>query len=456
MNRATRTRKWKDGRREMSPRSPCHPERSGAESKDLPLSHSALPGPDDILRSVLPNGIVVLARENWAAPSIVVEGYLQVGSLDEPDAALGVSSFTNAMLSRGTRSRTFAEINETIEGLGASIGFGTDRHITNFSTKSLAEDLDVVLDILADELRNPAFPAEYIDRVRGMRMTALAERENDTRQMAGRTFRELMYGDHPLGRDLIGTRESLQAINRDALVNFYEAHYAPRGMVVTVVGALPAAEAVGKIERVFGDWQRVRPARGDLPAWNGIEGIRRRHVSLSEKTQSDIVLGWPAMRRLDLDFDAARLANTVLGIFGMMGRLGANVRERQGMAYYAYSRLSADRERGTWAAIAGVNPANVDRAIAAMLDEIKRLQDEPAPADELEDCKRYLTGSLPLQLETNDGVASLMVDLEWHELGLDYLARYAGIINGLTAEQVQAAAQKYLDPESYVLAVAGP
>ena len=156
------------------------------------------------------------------------------------------------------------------------------------------------------------------------------------------------------------------------------------------------------------------------------------------------------------DFDAARLANAVLGVFGMMGRLGANVRERQGMAYYAFSRLSADRDMGTWAAIAGVNPANVTRAVAAILDEAKRLQDEPVPADELQDVKRYLIGSLPLQLETNDGVASLLVDLEWDQLGLDYLKRYRGIIEGLTAEQVQAVAQKYLSPEAYALAVAGP
>ncbi len=227
-------------------------------------------------------------------------------------------------------------------------------------------------------------------------------------------------------------------------------------MVVAVVGALPAEEAVRKIEAVFGDWERTRPERAVLPPWDASAGIRQRQVSMPEKTQSDIVMGWQAMRRLDPDFDAARLANTVLGVFGMMGRLGVNVRERQGMAYYAYSRLSVDREPGTWAAIAGVNPANVERACAAMLDEIKRLQDEPVPADELEDSKSFLTGSLPLQLETNDGVASLLVDLEWQELGLDYLGRYPGIINSLTAEQVQAAAQKYLNPESYVRAVAGP
>jgi len=421
-----------------------------------PAKKTSLPGPNDTLRRVLPNGITVLARENWSAPSVVVEGYLVVGNLDEPANMPGLASFTVAMLSRGTQKRSFTEINEIIEGVGASVGFSPDRHITNFSTKSLAEDLDLVLDVLADELRAPAFPAEYVERVRGMRYTALAERENDTRQMAGRTFRELMFGDHPLGRDMLGTRESLAAIDRDRLVEFYETLYRPSGMIVTVVGAVRAEDAVRKIEAAFGDWQGERPARAQLGPIVPPTGVRKRHVVMPEKTQSDLIMGWPGMRRLDPDFDPARLANTVLGVFGMMGRLGANVRERQGMAYYAYSRLSGDREPGAWVAIAGVNPANVERAQHAMLDEVKRMQDEIVPEAELEDCKHYLTGSLPLQLETNDGVASLLADIEWHGLGLDYLERYTNIIQSLTAEEVQRVVRKYLNTSSYVLALAGP
>ena len=271
---------------------------------------------------MLPNGITVLARENWAAPSVVVEGYLVVGNLDEPANMPGLASFVVSMLSRGTEHRTFAEINETIESVAASIGFSSDRHITNFSTKSLAEDLDLVLEVLADELRAPAFPAPYIERVRGLRFTALAERENDTRQMAGRTFRELMYGDHPLGRDMLGTRESLNAIQRDALVEFYDTFYRPQDMVVVVVGAVPAEEAVRKIEAAFGDWHGARPQRAALAPLPPIDGVRKRQVVMPDKTQSDLVMGWQGMRRLDPDFDPARLANTVLGVFGMMGRLG--------------------------------------------------------------------------------------------------------------------------------------
>jgi zinc protease len=140
----------------------------------------------------------------------------------------------------------------------------------------------------------------------------------------------------------------------------------------------------------------------------------------------------------------------------MMGRLGTSVRERGGMAYYAYSRLNADKLPGPWVLIAGVNPVNVERAIQTMLDEVRRMCDEKVPVDELEDSKHFLTGSLPLRLETNDGVASVLVDLEWYELGMDYLLRYTDTINAITPEDVQAAAQKYFNPQAYALAIAGP
>ena len=337
---------------------------------NAPAFQRALPGPADILRRTLPNGITVLARENWSAPSIVLEGYLLVGNRDEPAHLTGLTSYTSSMLSRGTRRRSFAEISETIEAVGASIGFGADRETTSFSTKSLTEDVDLVLDVLADELRNPAFPADHVEKLRGLRMTAIAERENDTRQMAGLAFRELMYGDHPLGRNLLGSRQTNTAIQRADLIAFYETFYRPQGMVIAVVGAIQAEEAVAKVAAAFGDWTGNRPARPEPQPVPGLAGIRERRVSMPGKSQSDIIIGWPAMPRLDPDFDKARIANTVLGVFGMMGRLGANVRERQGMAYYAYSQVSANKQTGLWLAVAGVNPTNVERAIGAMLQEV--------------------------------------------------------------------------------------
>lgn len=415
-----------------------------------------MPGSDDVLRRTLPNGITVLARENWSAPSVTLRGYVRAGSLDEPEELLGLASFASSMLSRGTRRRSFAEISETVEAVSASIGFGSDAQITRFAAKSLAEDLDLILDVLSDELRDPVFPQEYVERVRGMRLTAIGERENDTGSMAGLAFMELMYGDHPFGRDALGTRQSNAAIGREALARYHDLHFAPQDMAIVVVGAVAVEDAFRRVELSFGDWEKTRPQRDAMPAVPRLDEIRSRKVTLADKSQADVILGWRAMRRTDPDFEAARLANTVLGVFGMMGRLGESVRERQGMAYYAASSLAGGKETGNWVASAGVAPGNVDRAVASMLAEVDRLVQERVPEDELEDSRRFIIGSLPLQLEANEGVAGTLLDIEWHDLGLDYLEHYVASIERLTPDDIQAAAARYLRPDAYVQAVAGP
>lgn len=415
-----------------------------------------MPGSDDIFRTTLSNGIVVLARENWSAPSIAMRGYVQAGGLDEPADLCGLSSFTASMLTRGTARRSFADISDTVESVSASMGFWSEAHSTRFATKSLAEDLDLILDVLSDELQRSTFPTEYVERVRGQRLTAIRERENDTGAMAGLAYLEMMYKGHPLGRDSLGTAESNAAVTRDALAQFHATSFAPEGMVIAVVGAVSVEDAVRRVEAALGDWDARRPVRPPIPPLPALDGVRSKHVRVPDKSQSDILMGWRAMRRTDLDYECARLANTILGVFGMMGRLGENVREEQGMAYYAYSSLVGGKEVGSWVASAGVAPENVERASSAILAEVERLCDELVPEDELEDSKRFLIGSLPLQMETNEGVASLLVDLEWHGLGLDYLERYTAALERLTPAEVREVAARYLRPDAYVHAVAGP
>jgi zinc protease len=167
-------------------------------------------------------------------------------------------------------------------------------------------------------------------------------------------------------------------------------------------------------------------------------------------------MGWPGLARRDPDYMAAHLANTVLGVFGMMGRLGESIREEQGLAYYCYSQLQAGLGQGPWAAVAGVDPVHVEQAVDSVCREVARLRDEPVPADELADSQSYLAGSMPLHLETNEGVANALLDMERYDLGFDYLQRYAGLVGAVTVDDVRRAAQKYLDPERYALAVAGP
>lgn len=150
------------------------------------------------------------------------------------------------------------------------------------------------------------------------------------------------------------------------------------------------------------------------------------------------------------------MANLILGRLGLMGRLGASVRDAQGLAYYVFSVLEPGRHGSLWVSRAGIDPSNVDRALASVVAEVRRLRDEPVTGEELDDAKSYMTGILPLALEANDGVAATLLNIEYYDLGLDYLDRYPGIINALSRDDLLAAVRSHLDPQRLAIGVAGP
>jgi zinc protease len=418
---------------------------------------SSLPSPETINRVELPNGIIVLVYENHSSPAAIVGGHLWAGALSEEPEQAGLSSFTAGMLMRGTRTRTFSQINEQLESVGAQLGLHSGVHTVSFGGKALAEDLELLLDILADSLRHPDFPVEEVEKLRGQILTGLQRRKHDTRYMARLAFDALLYPDHPYGRSVKGYEETIPSLSRNDLVHYYQGHYSPQGMVIAIVGAVSAGSVVEKVRTALGGWQHSS-AVPNISIPPSVELLERRQelVPMEGKTQTDIVLGWPGLTRNDPDYMKARLANTILGVFGMMGRLGRNVRDVQGLAYYVYSQLEAGLGAGPWMAIAGVNPTNVQQAIDGILHEVRRLRDEPLPAEELADTQSFLTGSMPLRLETNEGLASTILDMERHKLGFDYLLRYAALVHAITVRDIQDVAQELLDPEVYAVAIAGP
>jgi zinc protease len=418
---------------------------------------ASIPSPETITRVQLANGITVLVYENHSSPAVVVSGYLWAGSLSEPPEQAGLANLTAGALMRGNERRTFGEINQALESVGAQLGFSAGTHTVSFGGKSLAEDLDLLLEVASDSLMRPTFPAREVATLRGQVLTGLQRRAHDTRRMAQLTFDALLFPEHPYGRSVYGYEETVSELGREDLLNYYQRHFSPEGMVLAVVGAVSATAAVDKVRAALGSWQApgVTPNRSIPPAVH-LEQRQRQDTPIEGKTQADIVLGWPGLTRKAPDFMPARVANTVLGVFGMMGRLGDSVRDEQGLAYYVYSSLDAGLGAGSWSAIAGVNPANVQRAIDGILHEVRRLRDEPVPGDELADSQALMTGSMPLRLETNEGIAGTLLDMERHELGLDYLLRYPDLVRAVTVQDVQEVARHYLDPEVYALAVAGP
>ena len=361
---------------------------------------NTLPGPDDITCARLENDIVVLSRANYNSPSVVLSGYLPAGAIFDPDEKMGLADFTAAALMRGTQGHSFQEIYEHLENAGASLGIRCATHTASFHGKALAEDLDLLLSILAEALRKPLFPPEQVERLRAQLLTGLAIRSQDTGETAELAFDQIVYRDHPYRRPEDGYPETVEAITRQELENFHAAHYGPRGMVVCVVGGVDPSEGVERVTRALGDWvtsQQAAPP--ELPPLTPVDKTIRQDISLPGKSQADIVLGAAGPPRLTPGYYAAALGNNILGRFGMMGRIGEAVREQSGLAYYAASSLSGGVGPGPWYVSAGTAPENVDQAIGLIIDEIRRFTSEPVSQDELSDSQTSFIGQLPLSLE---------------------------------------------------------
>ncbi len=426
-------------------------------SQSTPVNVKSLPGADDITRREFPNGITLLTRSNFDSPSVVISGYLPAGSVFDPREKLGLAHFTSLMLTRGTQQRNFQQIFDALESAGASLGFGASVHNVSFGGRALTEDLPLLLGLASESLREPVFPPELVERLRGQLLSGLAVREQDTEDRASMAFEEIIFPNHPYGLPSDGFVETIRAIEPADLVDFHSRFYNPQGMVLVVVGALAAAEVVEVVERAFGGWAGASQAPAvEVPATTPLEEGVRRHIALAGKVQTDLVMGTLGPSRVSPDFMPASLGNNILGQFGMMGRIGDVVREREGLAYHASTSLNSWIQAGTWEVSAGVSPANLERAIELIELEILRFSAEPVTAEELADSQANYVGRLPLSLESNAGVANALLNLERFQLGLDYYRQYPSMVESVTPGQILEVARRYLDPRTFAVVSAGP
>ncbi len=421
------------------------------------VSHRSLPGQEDIHREVLPNEITVLSRSNFNSPSVVLNGYLTTGSIYDLDEKLGLADFTSSALMRGTEKHDFDTLYGELESVGASLGFDSGIHTTGFHARALVEDLPLLLNLLSETLRQPVFPAAEVERLRSQLLTGLSIRNQDTSDMADMTFDEILFHGHPYARPEDGHPETIKAITRDDIAEYHRRYFGPRGMVIAVVGAIEPKKAAAAIHRVLGDWKNpIQPDAPKLPELKPLDKSVERQVTIPGKSQSDIIIGTAGPRRNDPDYMPASLGNSVLGQFGMMGRVGDAVREKSGLAYYAYSSLSAGIGPGSWSVSAGVNPSNVKLAAGLIVKELKRFVKSGVTRDELADSQANFIGRLPLSLESNGGVAGALINIERYNLGLDYYPRYPDLVRAIKLSDVIEVARKYIDPERLAIAIAGP
>ena len=421
------------------------------------LKINSLPGPDDITRIKLKNGITFLFRPNMNSMTASIGGYVQAGSIYDPLDKLGLADFTTSTLMRGTRNQSFQEIFDTLESIGASLGIGCGPHTAGFGGKALAEDLPTLLKMLADVLMNPIFPEKDIERVRSQLLTGLDLRAQDTNSMAMLEFDKLLYKDHPYQNPSDGYVETIKAIRVKDLAAFHKKYFGPKDMTLVVVGPFEPESVTSLAEEYLGSWLNKDQAEAiQVPDMPHPETSVQKHSIIDEKSQTDLVVGTIGPSRDWEGYYSALLGNSVLGQFGMMGRIGESVRKEAGLAYYAYSALSASIGPGQWMVLAGVAPENRDKALDLIKAELKIFVEEPVSDEELADVQSNYIGKLPLSLESNAGVASALLTMEQHQLGLDYLRNYEKMIREITPESILEAARAYLDPDRLVISSAGP
>lgn len=420
-------------------------------------SATALPHSGNIADFVLPNGVRLLVYENRATPSVVVQGYLRVGGIDEPPEQRGLADFTAACLLRGTASFTYAELFERVESVGAAVRIAGGVTLTSFAARGLREDIPLMLDVLAEALRQPTFPEEEVAREHAEWIAELKERENDARAVCDLTFAALCYPEqHPFHHPVEGYLHTAQRITREDVQRFHAHYYAPQGMVIAAVGDVRAETMLRWVEARFADWRAERPPQPSVPPAPPLAEQRRQHVALPGKVQTELALGFPGPSQRDEDWLTCVLMNNILGVFGMYGRLGARVRKLRGLVYQIGSRFVGGEGPAPWVLSASTAPEMVEGVVQLALEEIRRLQMRRVSARELADNKMALIGSLPMYLETNAGIADAILGMVRYERGLDWLCVMPERIRSITAAEIQAAACKWLSAERFALATCGP
>jgi zinc protease len=332
-----------------------------------------------------------------------------------------------------------------------------NRHALSLVCTCLVQDFDAVLRLLAEIVMHPTFPHGEVETRRGEIITLIRQDQDNPATVASEALMALMYGEsHPYGRPPRGTIATVEQIDGPALQRFHRERFAPTSISLAAVGDVEAERVIDAAAAAFGSWKAAAAAPPDLP-YPPVPAARRvRVLPMMNKAQADITYGFPTILRSDPAYYAYSLMNNILGQYSLGGRLGDSIREKQGMAYYAFSSLDANVIPGPLMIRAGVNPSNVGRAIASIDAELAKLAEEGPTEKEVQESTQYLIGSMPRTLETNSGIAIFLQTAEFFGLGLDYDVRLPDLLRAVTRDQVHEAARRALDPARAAVVVAGP
>jgi predicted Zn-dependent peptidase len=404
-------------------------------------------------RSALPNGLRVLTAPMPQAQSVSCLIMLAAGSRYETPDANGIAHFAEHIFFKGTERRPKArDISAAVDGIGGEFNAFTSKEYTGYYVRCAGESRDVALDVLVDMLRNSKFDPDEIDREKGVIIEEMNMHYDTPRDFIGGVYDELMFGDHPLGWDVLGRKETIETATRETFLEYLGRWYQPERIVVGLGGAIGDG-LLEQLGELLGDLEAAETGSPE-PAPD-TPGEARVRVHSKQADQAHLCIGVPAYPLVHPDRYVLEVLRVVLG-GGMSSRLWTEVRERRGLAYYCYAMNQAYTDTGTLVAQAGVDIKRIDDAVTTMAGELRKIAAEPVPADELAKARAYAKGRFVLQLETPHGVNAFGLRREVLEGGVVEPTDVLAGLEAVTAEDIQRVAQDIVGENSIRLAVIGP
>jgi zinc protease len=406
----------------------------------------------------LKNGLTILLVENPSLPTVSITASVLAGARYDPESKAGLAIMVSRLLDEGTENRTSLEIADAIESVGGAID--TDGSFERIIAMAgvLNKDVDLGLELLSDLLIRPMFPQEYVDKEKERTLAEIVSAQDRPQVVAGWAFNELVYQNHPLHRPSHGYPSTVERLTREDLLDFHRRYFVPNNIILSVVGDFQVPELLPKIEKAFGDWEAKAVIFPIYPEPTRQNTKRVKFITMPAQ-QLNIYLGHLGVSRTNTDYYALQVVDTILGGgAGFTARIPQRLRDELGLAYttFASITMTAGLDPGRFVAFIGTSPENMKLAIDELLNEIRRIIEEPVTAQELQDAKDYLTGSFVFAFESSPQIARFLVHAQVYGLGFDYIEKYPEYVRAVTVNDVSRVARKYLDSENYTLVVVGP
>jgi len=405
----------------------------------------------EIRKDILPNGLVVITEPMPHVRSVSTGVWIRSGSRREPAELNGISHFIEHMVFKGTERRTAEEIARAVDSVGGMLDAFTGKEMTCFNAKVLDEHLPVAFDVLSDLVLRPLFAEEDVAREKSVVLEEIKMDEDSPDYLVHEIFTQNFWRDHPLGKPILGTRETVKWFSREKVLEFFRRWYTPNAVVITAAGNLEHRQLVDMVAAAFGDLAAAPDGASDTPP--------QPHARITTRTKREleqvhICLGVPSYPITHKKRFAINALNNILG-GGMSSRLFQNIREKQGLAYAVFSELNPYRDAGMLLIYAGTALETAGRVVRSVTEEFRNLKEQPVTEEELRRAKNHLKGSLLLSLESTNARMSNLARQEIYFGRFFDLEEVLASFEAVTREELHEIAQEFFRPEQIAVTVLG-